>query len=218
LSAARTGYKRVSFAGWLGVFAARTGYEQVSFAGWLGVFAARTDYEQVSFAGWLGVFAARTDYEQVSFAGWLVGFAARTGYERVSFAGWRRQFQLRRCRRPTRGRQSPRPPDPGLRPASPPLRGPFASLGFLTGRRDAPSLARPRLFATSLSLVLKSLIRSALQTASQQPAVIFVFICGFFAAVMPEQSDCQCYCRQKKESVPPQPPGVFARRQTTLVP
>ena len=73
---------------------------------------------------------------------------------------------------PTGGRQSPRPPDPGLRPASPPLRGPFASSGFLTDRRDAPSLARTRLFATSLSLVLKSLIRSAVLTASL-PAVIF---------------------------------------------
>jgi len=53
LSAARTGYKRVSFAGWLEGFAARTGYKRVSFAGWLVGFAARTGYEQVSFAGWL---------------------------------------------------------------------------------------------------------------------------------------------------------------------
>ncbi len=101
------------------------------------------------------------------------GFAARTGYEQVSFAGWLRQFQFRRCRRPTRGRQSPRPLDPGLRPASPPLRGPFASSGFLTDRRDAPSLARSRLFATSLSLVLKSLIGSALQMASLTPRCDF---------------------------------------------
>jgi len=41
--------------------------------------------------------------------------------------------------------------------------------------RDAPSLARPRLFATSLSLVLKSLIRSALQTASLTPRCYFCF-------------------------------------------
>jgi len=103
------------------------------------------------------------------------GFAARTGYEQVSFAGWQRQFQFRRCRRPTRGRQSPRPLDPRLRPASPPLRGPFASSGFLTDRRDAPSLARPRLFATSLSLVRKSLIGSALQMASLTPRCDFFF-------------------------------------------
>ena len=99
-------------------------------------------------------------------AGMYLVFAARTGYERVSFA-WRvGEFQLRLCRRPTRGRQSPRPLDPGLRPASPPLRGSFASSGFLTDRRDAPSLARTRLFAASLPLVLKSLIRSAVLTAS----------------------------------------------------
>ena len=83
-------------------------------------------------------------------------FAARTGYENFSFAWQAGQFQSRLCRRPTRGRQSPRPLDPALRPASPPLRGPFASSGFLTDRRDAPSLA----------LVLKSIIRSAVLTAS----------------------------------------------------
>ena len=111
-------------------------------------------------------------------AGCGLGFAARTGYEQVSFASRLWQFQLRRCRRPTRGRQSPRPLDPGLRPASPPLRGPFASSGFLTEHRDAPSLARSRLFATSLSLVLKSLIGSALQMASQPLAVISFFMTG----------------------------------------
>jgi len=73
-----------------------------------------------------------------------------------------------------------RPPlnNPGVRPASPPLRGPFASSGFLTDRRDAPSLARTRLFATSLSLVLKSLIRSAVLTASPTPRCYFFFLCG----------------------------------------
>ncbi len=97
------------------------------------------------------------------------------GAEKVSFA-WRvGEFQLRLCRRPTRGRQSPRPLDPGLRPASPPLRGPFASSGFLTDRRDAPSLARTRLFAASLPLVLKSLIRSAALTASF-PALSLLFV------------------------------------------
>ena len=110
-------------------------------------------------------------------------FAARAGYEKVSFAQRVGQFQLRLCRRPTRGRQSPRPLDPGLRPASPPLRGPFASSGFLTERQDAPSLARSRLFATSLSLVLKSLIRSAVLTASLPPAVISSFCVGYFIAV-----------------------------------
>jgi len=104
------------------------------------------------------------------------------GYERVSFA-WRvGQFQSRLCRRPTRGRQSPRPLAPGLRPASPPLRGPFASSGFLTDRRDAPSLARTRLFAASLPLVLKSLIRSAALTASL-PAFISSFCAGYVIAV-----------------------------------
>jgi len=39
-------------------------------------------------------------------------------------------------------------------------------------RRDAPSLARTRLFATSLSLVLKSLIRSAVLTASLNPLLL----------------------------------------------
>ncbi|MDH2125937.1 hypothetical protein N5J75_22445, partial [Pantoea brenneri] len=47
-----------------------------------------------------------------------------------------------------------------------------------TDRRDAPSLARSRLFATSLSLVLKSLIGSALQMASQPLAVISFFMTG----------------------------------------
>ncbi|WP_286863132.1 hypothetical protein [Pantoea sp. UBA3896] len=109
-------------------------------------------------------------------------FAARTGAEKVSFA-WRvGELQLRLCRRPTRGRQSPRPLDPGLRPASPPLRGPFASSGFLTDRRDAPSLARTRLFAASLPLVLKSLIRSAVLTASL-PRFISSFCVGYVIAV-----------------------------------
>ena len=141
------------------------------------MFAARTGlrrFRSPAGCGW--VFAARTGYERVSFAGWQVlRFAARTGSERVSFASRQRKFQFRRCRRPTRGRQSPRPPDPGLRPASPPLRGPFASSGFLTDRQDAPSLARSRLFATSLSLVLKSLICSAFQMALQNPRGYFFF-------------------------------------------
>ncbi len=120
----------------------------------------------------LGGFAARTGWGAPGC--WGV-FAARTGAEKVSFA-WRvGEFQLRLCRRPTRGRQSPRPLDPGLRPASPPLRGPFASSGFLTDRRDAPSLARTRLFAASLPLVLKSLIRSAALTASF-PALSLLFV------------------------------------------
>ena len=143
-----------------------------------GVFAARTGLQRVSFAGWLwaGVRCANGAERRFrSPAGCGPGFAARTGYEQVSFAGWLRQFQFRRCRRPTRGRQSPRPLDPGLRPASPPFRGPFASSGFLTDRRDAPSLARPRLFATSLSLVRKSLIGSALQMASLTPRCDFFF-------------------------------------------
>jgi hypothetical protein len=67
------------------------------------------------------------------------------------------------------------PLTPRLRPASPPLRGPFASSGFLTDRRDAPSLARTRLFATSLSLVLKSLIRSAVLTAFLPPLLSLIF-------------------------------------------
>lgn len=114
---------------------------------------------------------------------WALGkVAARVESEQVSFAQQVGQFQLRLCRRPTRGRQSPRPLDPRLRPASPPLRGPFASSGFLTDRQDAPSLARPCLFATSLSLVLKSLIRSAAQTASL-PAVISSSTVKNFTAV-----------------------------------
>ena len=136
-------------------------------AGMYLVFAARTGAEKVSFAWWAGmylVFAARTDAEKVSFA-WRVG-----------------EFQLRLCRRPTRGRQSPRPLDPGLRPASPPLRGSFASSGFLTDRRDAPSLARTRLFAASLPLVLKSLIHSAALTASL-PAFNSSFCVGYVIAV-----------------------------------
>ena len=121
---------------------------------------------------------------------WVPGvFAARTGAEKVSFA-WRvGEFQLRLCRRPTRGRQSPRPLDPGLRPASPPLRGPFASSGFLTDRRDAPSLARTRLFAASLPLVLKSLIRSAVLTASL-PAFNSSFCVGYVVVVSPEDYLC----------------------------
>ena len=106
----------------------------------------------------------------------LALFAARTGYEKFSFAWLAGQFQIRLCRRPTRGRQSPRPLDPGLRPASPPLRGSFATSGFLTDQRDAPSMARTRLFATSLSLVLKSLIRSAVLTASPPPRCYLFFL------------------------------------------
>jgi len=131
------------------------------------------------------MFAARTGYQRVSFAWWAgmyLVFAARTGAEKVSFAWWAGQFQLRLCRRPTRGRQSPRPLDPGLRPASPPLRGPFASSGFLTDRRDAPSLARTRLFAASLPLVLKSLIRSAALTASL-PVFNSSFCVGYVIAL-----------------------------------
>jgi len=74
------------------------------------------------------------------------------------------------------------PPDPGLWPASPPLRGPFASSGFLTDRRDAPSLARARLFATSLSLVLKSPIRSAVLTASLPAVISSLTVWSFIAA------------------------------------
>ena len=125
-------------------------------------------------------------------------FAARAGYEKVSFAQRVGQFQFRLCRRPTRGRQSPRPLDPALRPASPPLRGPFASSGFLTDRQDAPSLARPCLFATSLSLVLKSLIRSAAQTASL-PAVISSFLCGSLIAVSLE--DCFSLQTSRQRSI-----------------
>ena len=109
-------------------------------------------------------------------------FAARTGYENFSFAWQAGQFQSRLCRRPTRGRQSPRPLDPALRPASPPLRGSFASSGFLTDRRDAPSLARTRLFAASLPLVLKSLIRSVALTASL-PAFNSSFCVGYVIAL-----------------------------------
>ena len=44
-------------------------------------------------------------------------------------------------------------------------------------------MARSRLFATSLSLVLKSLIGSAVLTASQPLAVISAFYVGYFIAV-----------------------------------
>jgi|GEM_PF-2425528 len=53
-------------------------------------------------------------------------------------------------------------------------------------------MARTRLFATSLSLVLKSLIRSAVLTASPHPlAVIFSSYAGFAVAV--SFQDCLCY-------------------------
>ena len=152
------------------MFAARTGLQRVSFAGWLWAGVRCANGAERRFRSPAGCGYALSGFRPPGS-----GFAARTGYEQVSFAGWLRQFQFRRCRRPTRGRQSPRPLDPGLRPASPPLRGPFASSGFLTDRRDAPSLARPRLFATSLSLVRKSLICSALQMASLTPRCDFYF-------------------------------------------
>jgi len=121
-------------------------------------------------------FASRLGMGWASF-GWPWFYPAR-----ISFAWRAGQFQARLCRRPTRARQSPRPPDPGLRPASPPLRGPFASSGFLTDRRDAPSLARARLFATSLSLVLKSLTRSAVLTASLPAVISSLTVWSFIAA------------------------------------
>ncbi len=163
------------------MFAARTGLSGFRLPAGCGLgFAARTGLRE-GFVCW--PVAGRGSLRELAMsrfrllAGCGQGFAARIGYEQVSFACRLRQFQFRRCRRPTRGRQSPRPLDPGLRPASPPLRGPFASSGFLTDRRDAPSLARSRLFATSLSLVLKSLICSALQIASLTPRCYYFFLC-----------------------------------------
>ncbi|WP_207114672.1 hypothetical protein, partial [Pantoea agglomerans] len=48
----------------------------------------------------------------------------------------------------------------------------------------APSMARTRLFATSLSLVLKSLIRSAVLTASLPPSLLSLLFYGRFAVAV----------------------------------
>ncbi len=146
-------------------------------------------------------------------------FGARTGYERFCSL---REPAMRGFRSPGKpgsfrfasagdrqGAPVAAPLDPGLRPASPPLRGPFASSGFLTERRDAPSPARTRLFATSLSLVLKSLIRSAVLTASPPLAVIFSFYVGLAVAV--SLRDCLCYQvgRQSGIRTPPSVSSAF---------
>ncbi|MDL4912809.1 MAG: hypothetical protein QRY16_03140, partial [Enterobacterales bacterium endosymbiont of Blomia tropicalis] len=59
--------------------------------------------------------------------------------------------------------------DPRFRPARPPLRGAFASSRFLYGPDGFAVLAHAVLFAASLPLVLKSLIRSADGMASGNP-------------------------------------------------
>ncbi|MEG9511659.1 MAG: hypothetical protein MIK83_19435, partial [Pantoea piersonii] len=54
--------------------------------------------------------------------------------------------------------------------------GPFASSGFLTDRLDSPSMAHASLFAASLPLVLKSLLRSAAAMALTTLAENSVFL------------------------------------------
>ncbi len=115
-------------------------------------------------AGWWGSLRERA----------MSGFRSPAGCGSFSFAA-------AGDRQGGASRRAPLTPGSGLlhrRFAVPSLLPDFSRTG-----RDAPSLARPRLFATSLSLVLKSLIRSALQTASQPLAVISVFPGEFFAAV-----------------------------------
>jgi len=92
-------------------FAARTGYEQVSFAGWLRAGVRCANGAERRFRSPAGCGYALSGFRPPG-----PGFAARTGYEQVSFAGWLRQFQFRRCRRPTRGdnRRAPLTPGSGL--------------------------------------------------------------------------------------------------------
>ena len=159
-------------------------------------FGGRTGAEEVLFAartGWsaalmLELFAARTGYEKVSFG-------ARTGYER--FCSLREPAM--------RGFRSPGKPG-SFR---------FASAGDRQGGASRRAPLTPgsgllhRLFATSLSLVLKSLIRSAVLTASPPLAVIFSFYVGFAVAV--SLQDCLCYQvgRQSGIRTPPSVSSAF---------